>query len=616
MNIKIRPLKTHTTLQRRLFLTYVGISGSLLLIFAVFFYYYVSRQLIKDELSSLTILNESFVRQTETIITGLDNTSANINYSSLMQSRLDAEHNLDLSEVNLPWLAELFVTINGTDLKCDEINVYDMNGHVAHVGMLTSTGSYEADSLSWFNEVQELGGLKLLSTPYRTLVYSKATRYPEWYISLYRTYTNQYGRKVGAVETIKRCQSIFKSIISYQKKNRSSAPASVYIYNKDGQQIFPYDTNAAAVSRAHKYFDEYSRLSGAAEGVCSFYDKDRNETEHFSYYRSEYTDWIYISSQPDSVILKPVYRLTLILVSIVILLLGAATYLSYRFSLQLVKPVSHLKHIIQRMEIDNLGDERTEGYNTMYTELDELYKAFQNMSDKLKDSMDELIESRQQEFRATNLALQAQANPHFYFNTLSSIIVLAEDKRDAEVIALCRSLTKIMRYITDSSDASVTLREELDNVSQYLYCMKVRYQSSLSYTIDVDDTLYDIAVPKLIIQPLVENALKYGTDCTPPWLITIHGYRSEDHWQVDIIDSGNGFSAEALESIREKTASQAEHPGVPELHINGLGIMNVYLRWKFHAKENMIFSVGNTPDGHGICTIGAKSDGNGEIIQE
>ena len=131
-------------------------------------------------------------------------------------------------------------------------------------------------------------------------------------------------------------------------------------------------------------------------------------------------------------------------------------------------------------------------------------------------SLNELIDSRQQELKSRTLALQSQTNPHFYYNTLSCIIVLAENRKNDEVVTLCKNLTQIMRYITDHSSQSVPLREEMEYVEKYLYCMKVRYQSSLNCNLSIDERLLDLSVPKLIIQPLVENAIKYGTDCIPP----------------------------------------------------------------------------------------------------
>ena len=136
--------------------------------------------------------------------------------------------------------------------------------------------------------------------------------------------------------------------------------------------------------------------------------------------------------------------------------------------------------------------------------------------------MDEKYELGKQAKTAELKALQSQINPHFYYNTLSSIIVLAENGDSETVVKMCRNLSRIMRYITNTTETTVTLKDELDYVQKYLYCMKVRYQSSLNYSIHVDESLLSQPVPKLIIQPIVENAIRYGSNCAPPWNIFDH----------------------------------------------------------------------------------------------
>lgn len=595
----------HIKFQRALFFTYVLISFLVLAIFAVFFYHYMSRQLIEKELSSLSALNSSFAAQTDAVIKDIDITSANINYSSLMQSRLDEHYGLDASYDNLSKLADLFVTINGSDIKADQINFYSLDGKLAQVGMVTNMTTVDIQNLDWLEETLARGGKKTVGLPYCTDAYSKSAKYSEWFISLYRTYSNQYGQKVGAIETVKRCKSVFKSIISYQKATRTD-PASVYVFDEDGILLFPYDQADQAEEPCLIYYEQAQEQSTLLSGVGSFYNPHAQTKEYFCYERSPYTNWTYISVQPRRVILQPLHRLVYMTLLAVFILLAAAVYLSYRFSGILIRPIKHLKHIIQRLELDTLGEERTDNYNTTFIELEELYEAFQNMNDKLKISMHDLLESEQQEFKAMNLALQSQANPHFYYNTLSSIIVLSENNKNEDVIRLCRNLTQIMRYITDSSTTVTTIGEEIEYVKKYLFCIKIRYQSSLNYTLDIADELLDIPVPKLLIQPLVENAIKYGTNCAPPWSLTITGRQYEDRWQIDIIDSGNGFSREALQNVSKNIAEASEETGIPRLQINGLGIVNVYLRWKFHAREQMIFEYGNTPEGHGYYSIGQR----------
>lgn len=595
----------HIKFQRALFFTYILISFLVLMIFAIFFYQYMSKLLIERELSSLSALNASFASQTDAVIKDIDLTSANINYSSLMQSRLDEDYELDPSYDSLSELADLFVTINGSDIKADQINFYSLEGKLARVGMVTSMTTVNISELSWFNDTLLLGGKKLIGRPYCTDTYSKSAKYSEWFISLYRTYSNQYGQIVGAIETVKRCKSVFKSIISYQKGTKTD-PASVYVFDEDGALLYPYDREPDQKETASVYYTQVQQQNPYLSGTGFFLNQNTRTEEYFCYEHSAYTHWTYISVQPRKVILKPLHRLVYMTLLAFFILLAAAVYLSYHFSDILIRPIKHLKHIIQRIELDTLGEERTDNYNTTFTELEELYQAFQNMNDKLKVSMNDLLESKQQEFRAMNLALQSQANPHFYYNTLSSIIVLSENGQNEDVIRLCRNLTQIMRYITDGQATVTTLREEIEHVKRYLYCIKIRYQSSLNYTLDIDPEILDIPVPKLLIQPLVENAIKYGTDCAPPWTLAVTGKKFEDKWQIDITDSGNGFSGEALQRISQNIAAASENPGMPKLHINGLGIVNVYLRWKFFAKESMIFQYGNTPDGHGFYCVGQK----------
>ena len=594
------------TLQHRLFWAYVSMPAIFLVVFAIFFYYYVSGILISNERDALSTLNNTFAERIDAAINDLDTTSANINYSNLMKDKLDNSFNLDISETTLPELADLFVTINGTDLKADQINLYDMKGNVVKVGMITNTGSVDPASLPWLDEVKRLNGIKLIGDPYYTNAYSYSSS-SDWFLSVYRTYSNQYGRKVGTIETLKRCKSIFKSVISYQKKTGDHP--DTYIFNSEGKMVFPYSLSEEEKDCYTYYYRILSKISDQSNTVLNPLTGDK---EQLASYESAYSGWTYISVQKETLILKPVTRMIWILCLVVISLLIISLLISYYLSRKMTNPIKHLKHIIQRMELDTFGQDQTASYNPAYLELVELYHAFQKMSEKLKLSMNELIDTRQQELKSRTLALQSQMNPHFYYNTLSCIIVLAENSRSEEVITLCRSLSQIMRYITDNSSTLICLKEEIDYVQKYLYCMKVRYQSSLTCTIDVDPALCSIIVPKLIIQPLVENAVKYGTDCIPPWSITVRGEDLKDRWQITVTDSGNGFTEEAIRMLHEKIKEADSNPGMPELTIDGLGLLNVYMRWRIYKKEQALFSFGNTPEGHAFVTIGAKKEGGNQ----
>ena len=201
------------------------------------------------------------------------------------------------------------------------------------------------------------------------------------------------------------------------------------------------------------------------------------------------------------------------------------------------------------------------------------------------------------------MALQSQINPHFYYNSLASIIVLAESNLSEDVVTLCRNLSSMMRYITKDTQSMVTVREEIEYIQKYLYCMKIRYQTSLIYEIRIEPPILELRIPKLIIQPLVENAIKYGTNCDPPWKITILGTMNDDFWRIDVMDSGPGFSEETIGLLEQKIQDSGKGAGIPEVGNDGHGLAHVYARWRLHSENAPDFFVGNQRERGGIVSF-------------
>ena len=599
------------SLQSKLFIAYIGLASLILFAFASFFYLYVAGRLKDSQIIAMSTLNSSFKSQVDSSIRDLDTVSVNINYSNISKRILDSKFNLTISDDMLSDMSDLFLSLSGTELKADQVNLYDFSGYVLQAGLSTMIRKTDDSRSEWLQKALDADGKKIITKPYSTYEYSKSAKYTQWMISVYRSFTNQYRRNVGVVETAKQCKSVFKSIISYRKQNRATA-ADVYVFNNDGELIYPYDISEDDATAIKPYFD----LTDASQTSVTLTSPLNGQTEYATRTDSSYTGYSYLTVQPESFILAPVYKMLQILLAVVAVFLLVSVLVSYRLSRSVVRPVKHLKHIIQRMELDTLGQEKVTSYPVSVNELEELYQAFQFMSDNLKNSMTELTEAKEQEIKARNMALQTQINPHFYYNSLSSIMVLAENGDCDTVAKMCRNLSLIMRYITDTGHTTVTLADELDYVKKYLYCMKVRYQSSLNYSIDVDETLLSEEVPKLLIQPLVENAIKYGSDCAPPWTITIRSTTTESSWKIDIMDSGPGFTEEACQRIAENLAKADKNPGLPELRINGLGTINVYLRWKLFCRRNIIFEYGNTEDGHGIVSIGRYISNETDISED
>lgn len=583
-------------LQNLFFITFLLVSGLILLVFALFFYRYVSDILIQQETAALINLTDSFQAQTDDVVNDMDSMSINVDYSRAIDHLLGSNH-LNLPQVSLTAFADLCTTINGVEQKVEQTNVFDFDGHILQVGMLTKHAAYQKASLPWLDEIRQTGGSKILSVPYHTDRLARSGMSSEWYLSLYRCCYDTYGNQVGAIETVKKCKSVFKSIISHINRHEN-APA-IYVYNQDGALMYPYD-----VSDGETLYD-YSSIPKDAENGIRYTNPVTHEQEIIAYAVSSYTKWTYVTVQPESTVLAPARAMLKFLAGITGIMLLGCVLISYDISRRLILPINRFKEEIRRTGLSTLDRPADTALTHSYSELAELNESFQKMRRDLKTSMDELLETRKQETRSRTLALQSQINPHFYYNSLASVIALAENNQRDEVIRMCLNLTRIMRYITNSEEL-VTVDEEIDYVGKYLYCMKVRYQTSLNYMIDVDDRIRGEKIPRLLIQPIVENAIKYGIDSEPPWGIAIHGYITDDYWAIDVMDSGKGFSPEVLDTIWNRFSEAEKQIGMPQTHISGMGTLNVYLRWKLYCGDTMIFELKNTEKGHGIVTLGRK----------
>ena len=170
----------------------------------------------------MNTLNSSFKTQVDSAILDLDTVSVNINYSNMSKSILDQKFDLNISDSMLSDMSDLFISLSGTELKADQVNLYDFSGYVLQAGLSTMIRKTDDSRSEWLQKALDADGRKVITNPYPTYEYSKSAKYSQWMISVYRSFTNQYHRNVGVIETAKQCKSIFKSIISYEKKNHRS----------------------------------------------------------------------------------------------------------------------------------------------------------------------------------------------------------------------------------------------------------------------------------------------------------------------------------------------------------------------------------------------------------
>ena len=191
-------------------------------------------------------------------------------------------------------------------------------------------------------------------------------------------------------------------------------------------------------------------------------------------------------------------------------------------------------------------------------------------------------------------ALQTQINPHFVYNTLNIISAKSMESGNYEVIEICDQFAQMLRYATDTRSRTATMAEELENVRYYLMLSKARYEDNLEFTIDVPDNLNALVVPKLTLQPLVENALNHGFNGSNALRkLWITGKIHQGEFVLEIRDNGNGFSEDMLRQLRYQISRVEANSLSIESSGGRIGLVNTCLRLHYYSKGTMHMTLRN-----------------------
>jgi len=289
---------------------------------------------------------------------------------------------------------------------------------------------------------------------------------------------------------------------------------------------------------------------------------------------SDYSGLKVISYIPESELLKEsgqLRRFTILLAAVFMTAAGlVAIFFAYRISQPLVK----LKQKMLRVET---GDFSQRVPVETQDEIGQLGRGFNRMTEEIDRLVNEVyaVELRQKEAELANL--QSQINPHFIYNTLESINMMAIRGSNYDVSDMVTALGGMLRYAISPTDRTVPLEEELASVGSYLRIQQLRYGDRLRIVFDVEAGAERLEVPKLILQPLVENAIFHGIgDREEGGEIWIGAARFEEELLLTVRDDGAGMGEDELARLRESLLS-FEPPGSPRRG-RGLALRNVAQR--------------------------------------
>ena len=282
-----------------------------------------------------------------------------------------------------------------------------------------------------------------------------------------------------------------------------------------------------------------------------------------------------------------------------VLLLGAlliANLTRRRTARFIREPIEKLEHFAGLMSSGNL---QARVPHTDVTELENLTDRVNVMADRLGALIEQNRQEQENLKKSELRTLQAQINPHFLYNTLDAIIWQAEAGRSAEVIRLTRALSDFFRISLASGADWISVAQEVKHLTGYLAIQKIRYRDILSYALDIPPEMGDSYILKLLLQPLVENALYHGIkDKRGGCLITVTGRMEGGALCFQVTDTGRGMSPEQL---REVLASmRGEKPPLYAPYASGgsgFGLNNVDQRIRLYYEQDEGLSIESGPGG-------------------
>ncbi|MGG4095950.1 cache domain-containing sensor histidine kinase [Paenibacillus lautus] len=311
-----------------------------------------------------------------------------------------------------------------------------------------------------------------------------------------------------------------------------------------------------------------------------------------------YAPWTLVKQIPHQTLYKHSTELTSINAIIAILALFIVIFGTLWISIRITKPIKQLTSYMNQVKTGRLD---VDIEVTSPDEIGILSRRFRTMMDTINNLI--LREYRLEIANKTNQlkALQAQIDPHFLYNSLQSIGTLALQHNVPRIYSLLSSLANMMRYNMRNSEGKVTLQDEINHVRLYLELQKQRFRDQLDITWDLDPESLTAPVPKMILQPIVENYFKHGMNThAGVGHISISSLISEDRRLIVVVEN-NGSSIEEAElaSIRSKLATAYGHPDRHDAGNDSIGLLNVLMRLNLYSDNKAGLTIENVVP-HGV----------------
>lgn len=459
-----------------------------------------------------------------------------------------------------------FSTLYETNVdKIQSLALYGYDGKlIESEPVATVKDNVKVDDQKWYQDARsEIENIHF-STPHVQNLFNDGTFRYHQVVSLSRSVDINDGSTSGSgVLLVDMKYSVLEDMLD--RINETSSGIYYYLCSRDGEII--YHPRWTEINR-RLFKEENNKAASYEDGIYEM--KTDGQKENIVVGSVAYTGWKLIGVVPESVQETSINKFRYYIITTILILVMMLLQVNRFISRKISRPIRELDESVKAYEAGAMPDIYIGGS----AEIRHLGYSVQKSYEQIETLMKEIIQQQTERRKSELDALQSQINPHFLYNTLESITWMIEAQRNNEAVVMISELAKLLRVSLSRGKTIISIEDELQHGRSYMNIQRVRYKERFKVEFLIDEEIKDYCIVKLVIQPLLENAIYYGVgnmDEDDDGQILVRGEKKGEDIYISIEDNGMGMP----EDIRDNILT--DNSKVPK-HGSGVGVINVHSR--------------------------------------
>ena len=488
--------------------------------------------------------------------------------------------NIDLDEGSLTPALELLYGSNRDSIV--SMAVFSEKGELLSATPLrTLKNSVSPQREDWF--VQAMDKIENLhfSTPHVQNLWSDVDERYRWVVSLSRYVELSRG---GAIEGgVLLLDMSFDGIEQICKDVELDDGGYLYLIDDSGEII--YHPRQQLI---YAGLQQENNLTAAGYTDGSHQEQFQGQSRQVTVKTVGYTGWKLVAVVPRESLWTNYSQLVLFFLFVVLFSIFLLVFVNLRLSEWITAPVKKLDRAVKDLEARRSDVDFDVGGPT---EVEHLSHSIRSMVSTMDHLMEDIIQQEEQKRRSELDVLQAQINPHFLYNTLDSVVWMTENGRTQDAVVMLTSLARFFRISLSRGSNVIPIADELEHARHYLTIQKMRYKNKFSAAVTAEDGVESLYTIKLIVQPVLENAIYHGMAYADgDGEITVRAFRDGGDVCIEVTDNGPGMPEEVVRGLLEGAGPNTGAKG------SGIGFRNVHQRLRLNFGEPYGLTILSEPD--------------------